>query len=148
MRKVLIVAAGLLLVALSAPAAVSAANQPVPGCPAAKHQVWQGTPADGGQVVRTVRGPAIVQPWWNNGHPSVVHKWWNPGVPPWGTTQVKVTIPLGKRFEFLGAGGEVWKYKQNKACNFNLRFEIKNGPHLTRVWLGQLRELGLVRRID
>lgn len=117
------------------------------GCPPARHVTWK-VPVDGGQPLHVVAGPAILHPWWNNGHPLVINKWWNSGVPPWDKDQKKVFIPKGQKYEILGAGGELWKYKPNRACNHNAKYhEIKNAPHLKRVWPWWLRQLGLFRRV-
>jgi hypothetical protein len=126
---------------------VEAAGGPIPGCPPAKHRSGLKVPADGGRAIRVLTGPVIFFAWWNNGHPSVVDERWNPGEPPWGQKLIKFKIPGGVKLAIRGAGGEYWKYANNRACRHNLKYEFeRHARNLDAKSYKRLIDLGLARR--
>lgn len=122
-------APGVTIVGLSA-LAVSVATGPVTGCPPAKETTF-GLDDMGTDV--TVRGPAIVHPWWNNGKS------------PFDQTQVRTKVFPGTEVTFLQMLGKTWTYEDNSACGTNLEFEFENAKALPVRGLDQLKADGLVR---
>lgn len=81
----------------------------------------------------TVKGPAIVLPWWNNGKPS------------FGQEQVKVLLRSGESVSFTQMMGKAWQYQDNAACAGNLDKEFAGTTGLTPKTAQELRGEGLVR---
>lgn len=98
------------------------------GCPKADVKKDPGT--------ITVHGPAIAQPWWNNGEPS------------FGQEQVRVLIRSGQSVKILDMMGMVYLYKDNSACRANLDAEFANGKGLDQMTIQDLVQEGLARRVD
>lgn len=134
---------------------VDAASGPIPGCPAAEHVSFKG-PWEGGPWYfpkwDSKRPPlklAIAHVWSNLNADSIRNHPRNPGQPAWNQNQVKVKITpkiihrLGGRWARLFAqGGEIWIYKNIKACRRNIDNEFKNGD-LPIKRLGRLADDGL-----
>jgi len=97
-------------------------------CPEADDDTWD----ENDNSDKTVTGPAIVQPWWNNGAPS------------FGDEQVRVIVASGTEAVFNAAHGKVYAYDDTDACNANLASEFENGSSLKAVHLSDLEDEGLV----
>ncbi len=120
---------------------------PVPGCPPAKHLGPWKVPADGGKAIRHFKGLYVFNNvWWNNNHPSVIGADWNHGAPSWDQAPIKFMLK-GSEIRTRGMGGEAYKYVNNAACRYNLRFEIRHGS-ATQKRLQTLVNKQLVVRLD
>lgn len=80
----------------------------------------------------TIKGPAIVQPWWNTGKPSFKDE------------QVRVMLVKGTEATFAKMQGASYAYADNDACIHNLPLEFANGADLRSVHLADLVKEGLV----
>ncbi|RJP46611.1 MAG: hypothetical protein C4584_01405 [Armatimonadetes bacterium] len=101
----------------------------VAGCSPAQEATYT-SPTD---VVMT--GPAIVQPWWNN------------GLPTFGQQQVRVQVDPGQTVTFVQMMGKVYSFDNTSACQTNLPSEFAKGSNLTPMTVGQLatQQFGLIR---
>ena len=83
-------------------------TQPGQGCPPATSQTYSSP------TTFTVSGPAIVQPWWNN------------GVPSWGQAQVRLELQAGQTVTLNQAMGVSYTYENTSACVASLDQQFGN----------------------
>lgn len=107
-----------------APAAGSAAATV---CPPAKEKTYL-APTD-----VTIKGPAVVLPWWNN------------GVPKFDQKQIRVRLRSGESASFTQMLGKSWEYQDNAACAGGLDKEFANAAGLDEYTVQDLRGQGLAQ---